>query len=90
MVVVYKPASDQIADPQTGAITQIWKTQLKKVMDAVSGPIQCRVFTVATMPDPIKYSNSLIYVSDASGGPTLACSDGAHWRVVAVLGANIT
>lgn len=28
-------------------------------------------------------------VSDASGGPTIACSSGAAWKVVAALGATV-
>jgi hypothetical protein len=90
MPAIYRPQSGQIADPDTGNISQTWATALSRLMDAISGPIQIRSFTVATMPNPAKYPNSLIYVSDASGGPTVACSDGTHWRIVAVLGANVT
>jgi len=37
-------------------------------------------FTVATLPDVAKYVRRLIYVSDETGGATVAFSDGTNWR----------
>jgi hypothetical protein len=35
-------------------------------------------------------AGALAYVSNASGGPTIACSDSTTWRVVAALGATVS
>lgn len=39
-------------------------------------------FEVANLPDPAKYTQGLIYVSDETGGATMAFSDGTNWRRV--------
>lgn len=39
-------------------------------------------FTVGTVPSAATYVRGLIYVSDETGGPTLAFSDGTNWRRV--------
>jgi len=39
-------------------------------------------FTVATVPSPAGNAGAMIYVSNESGGATMAFSDGAHWRRV--------
>ena len=44
-------------------------------------PFVLGVYTVATLPDPT-LSGQLIYVSNESGGATLAFSDGSNWRRV--------
>ncbi len=35
-------------------------------------------------------AGTLVYVSNGSGGPTLACSNGTNWKVVAALGATVS
>jgi hypothetical protein len=48
-------------------------------------------YTVAGLPSAATMgAGALAYVSDASGGPTLACSDGSTWRVIAALGATVS
>lgn len=37
-------------------------------------------YTVATLPSAADFARGLIYVSDESGGATVAFSDGAAWR----------
>ncbi len=68
---------------------------LMRCMTAVLGEISYRLnaslpkdgseglqeFTVATLPDPETY-RGLIYVTDETGGFTLAFSDGSDWRRV--------
>lgn len=39
-------------------------------------------FTVATLPSAATFIRTLIYVSDETGGPTPAFSDGVNWRRV--------
>lgn len=39
-------------------------------------------YTVATLPDATAYPRSLIYVSDETGGATIAFSDSTNWRRV--------
>ncbi|MBP0438578.1 DUF2793 domain-containing protein [Tianweitania sediminis] len=56
----------------------------------VDGPVRLKSYTVATLPAPnTAGAGAIVYVSDASGAPTLACSDGAAWRVAAPLGAVV-
>lgn len=45
-------------------------------------PSPVPIYTVATLPAVATYTASLIYVSDETGGPTMAFSDGTNWRRV--------
>jgi hypothetical protein len=57
---------------------------------AVDGPVRLKSYAVAALPSASAAgAGAIIYVSDASGGPTLACSDGSDWRIVAALGAVV-
>lgn len=47
------------------------------------GPVVLPSFTVATVPSASLWTRGMIYVSDDTGGPTPAFSDGANWRRVA-------
>lgn len=48
-------------------------------------------YTVAGLPSAgASGAGTLVYVSNAAGGPTLACSDGSTWRIAAALGATVT
>lgn len=42
-------------------------------------PVQCPVYTVATLPT-VYDTGALVYVSDAAGGPLLAFYDGSNWK----------
>ena len=49
----------------------------------VAGPIRCGSSTVAALPPaPVSGAGASIYVSNESGGPVLAFSDGINWRRV--------
>ncbi len=49
----------------------------------VSGPIRCGQYTVTTLPSaPANGAGAMIFVSNESGGATLAFSDGTDWRRV--------
>lgn len=42
--------------------------------------LQLKTYTVATVPTAATYPRGVIYVSDETGGATLAFSDGSDWR----------
>jgi len=44
--------------------------------------VELSPYTVATLPDVETYQNSMIFVSDETGGATVAFSDGTNWRRV--------
>lgn len=46
-------------------------------------PLKLRSYTVATLPSASTYDDSIIMVSDETGGTTPAFSDGTNWRRVA-------
>ena len=57
----------------------------------VDGPVRLKSYAKAALPSAnAAGAGALIYVSDAAGGPTLACSDGASWKVLAALGATVS
>jgi len=43
---------------------------------------QAKSYTVATVPAAATYPRGIIYVSNETGGATLAFSDGTNWRRV--------
>jgi hypothetical protein len=43
---------------------------------------QAKSYTVATLPAAATYPRGVIYVSNETGGATLAFSDGTNWRRV--------
>jgi hypothetical protein len=45
-------------------------------------PIRLQSFTVATLPAAADWTTGMIYVSDETGGPVPAFSDGTNWRRV--------
>lgn len=45
-------------------------------------PLRLKSYTVAGLPTASDWDESLVYVSNESGGATLAFSDGASWRRV--------
>ena len=59
--------------------------RLQAFFDAVSLAInenRAPSYTVATVPDATKNEAMVIYVSDETGGATLAFSDATNWRRV--------
>ena len=48
----------------------------------VAVPFILATYTVATLPTASSFTRGLIYVSDETGGATLAFSDGTNWRRV--------
>ena len=50
--------------------------------EPMSGPLVLPTYTVAGVPDVATYARGLIYVSNETGGATIAFSDGVNWRRV--------
>lgn len=42
--------------------------------------MQAKSYTVLTLPTASDYPRGIIYVSDETGGATIAFSDGTNWR----------
>lgn len=49
---------------------------------AMEYPIPLKSYTVAGVPPAANWEASLVYVSNETGGKTLAFSDGTNWRRV--------
>lgn len=43
-------------------------------------PTPSASFSVSSVPDATLYTGNIIFVSDESGGATIAFSDGTNWR----------
>lgn len=50
--------------------------------ETMSKPLILKSYTVAGVPAASAWTSGLIYVSDETGGATLAFSDGTNWRRV--------
>lgn len=46
----------------------------------MSAPFLLKSYTVSTLPTASLWTGGMIYVSDETGGATLAFSDGSSWR----------
>lgn len=54
-------------------------------------PVKLPSYTLAALPSASGAgAGAMAYVTDASGGPTLAMSNGTAWKVVAALGATVS
>ncbi len=70
----------------TNILTQI-SYRINRVLsvdgtDGMTGPLVVKIFTVATVPTAADWTQGIIFVSDETGGATLAFSDGTNWRRV--------
>ena len=59
-----------------------WGDVCARVLEAKTA-LRTASFTVATVPNASTYARGIIYVSDETGGATIAFSDGTNWRRVA-------
>lgn len=50
--------------------------------EAMTQPLRLKSYTVATVPTASEWTGASIYVSDETGGATVAFSDGTSWRRV--------
>lgn len=77
MTITDTPLSGE-AIIEEGAATERFHALLEsyeRALNELSPPS----YTVATVPDATKSETRLIYVSDESGGKTLAFSNGVNW-----------
>lgn len=51
-------------------------------VDAMEAPLVVATYTVAGLPAASAWTRGLVYVSNETGGATLAFSDGTNWRRV--------
>lgn len=76
-------------DPEINKYLSDVELWIKQVYDNLTGITELQSFTVANLAnipatdfDPSTGRAATIYVSDATGGATLAFSDGTNWRRV--------
>lgn len=50
--------------------------------EGMKSPLLLKSYTVATLPTASLWTGATIFVSDETGGATLAFSDGTNWRRV--------
>lgn len=58
---------------------ELWARQ---VYERITGITELASYAVADLPDASDFEGHTIYVSDETGGATLAFSDGTNWRRV--------
>lgn len=65
-------------------VSSIWALFFTAIADKVSSgvPVALPVSTVAAVPTAANYTGTVIYISNESGGATIAFSDGTNWRRV--------
>lgn len=51
-------------------------------VDAMTAPLPLMSYTVAGVPTASLWEGAIIYVSNETGGKTIAFSDGTNWRRV--------
>jgi hypothetical protein len=71
----YSPDKLEINNGTFGTYRDLYLRSL-----TASGPIVHASYTVATVPAAATYARGVIYVSDETGGATMAFSDGTNWR----------
>ena len=69
------PGKYGIFQPLFSAVYYLWA-------EFTGGLMRLPSYTVATVPDAATHVRRLIYVSDETGGATIAFSDGTNWRRV--------
>jgi hypothetical protein len=65
----------------TSSQWSLWFDSLFRRLN-LSQPSELPSYTVSALPVASLYEGSIIYVSNESGGKTLAFSDGTNWRRV--------
>lgn len=68
-------------DPKLGPLHAVLTSLITEILQflSVKQPWQVARFVVAALPDATEWEGSLIYVTDETGGPTMAFSDGSDW-----------
>lgn len=74
-------------DPEVDKYLRDVELWIKQVYENLTGITRVRSYAVADLPsaadfDPADGGAAMLYVSDETGGATLAFSDGTNWRRV--------
>ncbi len=77
-----KPPNDQPIAAQSGKFSSLWQSFFTELFTDFGQATNAPIYTVATVPAAAKYTGSMIYVSNESGGAVIAFSDGVNWRRV--------
>lgn len=68
---------------EKGICGRLWQTWFQDLRALLGGsPLPLVSYTVANAPAAASFTGHLIYVSDETGGATIAFSDGTNWRRV--------
>jgi hypothetical protein len=69
---------------KSGKPTREWSLFFVNIAKSLTGggPFKLASYTVATLPPAADNAASIIYVSNESGGATVAFSDSTNWRRV--------
>lgn len=83
MPALPEPPNRAAISTKTGYATSVFQAWFQNVSNLLGAlPLPLKSYTVATVPAAASYTNHVIYVSDETGGATLAFSDGTNWRRV--------
>lgn len=68
---------------ESGIVSPVWRKWFQLVTSFIgSQPFPMAQYTVSTAPAASAFTGCVIYVSNETGGATLAFSDGTNWRRV--------
>lgn len=89
-LVLYRRVGEAIApsNRELGALyddsTGVLATLAARItaLEVPAGPVPLKAYTVAGLPAAVGYAGRMVYVSNESGGPVPAYSDGTNWRRV--------
>ena len=94
MAGINRPRAKIMVDPATGRLELEWDAFFAALLNAVNAVsqgsrVQTKSYTVAGVPSAADNTGQIIFVSDESGGPTIAFSNGTNWLRV-IDGATIS
>lgn len=70
---------------ETSPLARYLQQELSRISDTITNnqsdePVILKSYAVANVPAAAEWEGSIIYVSDETGGATVAFSDGTDWR----------
>lgn len=77
------PIKNNVVAP-SGGFTNPWVLFFNSIFKLLNNnqPQQIPAYTVSTLPTASTWTGFLVYVSNETGGATVAFSDGTYWRRV--------
>lgn len=81
-MTISAPRPDERVLSPLGTFSQVLIRWVLDVSSVLGGrqPRKLAEYTVATLPDAVRWKRHEIYVTDESGGEVAAISDGTNWR----------